>query len=75
VDWRTCPDRIVIVAGETSDYNLEGASNMPDPKKDVWQDHHDPDAPLTEDSLWQAIADAEGLDYSEIADGDLVEWL
>jgi len=48
---------------------------MPDPKKDVWQDHHDPDAPLTEDSLWQAIADAEGLDYSEIADGDLVEWL
>ena len=25
--------------------------------------------------LWQAIADAEGLDYSEIADGDLVEWL
>jgi hypothetical protein len=59
----------------TITYNLEGASTMPDPKKDTWQDHHDPDAPLTEDSLWQAIADAEGLDYSEIADGDLVEWL
>ena len=45
------------------------------PKHPVWQDFHDEDAPLTEDSLWQAIADAEGLDYSEIADGDLVEWL
>jgi hypothetical protein len=44
-------------------------------KRPVWQDHHDPDMPLTEDSLWQAIADAEGLDYNEIADGDLVEWL
>ena len=45
------------------------------PKHPVWQDFHDPETPLTEDSLWQAIADAEGLDYSEIADGDLVEWL
>jgi len=25
--------------------------------------------------VWQAIADWKGLDYSEIADGDLVEWL
>jgi hypothetical protein len=41
----------------------------------TWQEMHDPDAPITEDSLWQAIADAEGLDYNEIADGDLVEWL
>ena len=41
----------------------------------TWQEMHDPDAPNTEDSLWQAIADAEGLDYNEIADGDLVEWL
>ena len=48
---------------------------MPDPKKETWQDYIDPDIPLTEDDLWQAIADAEGLDYSEIADGDLVEWL
>ena len=41
----------------------------------VWQDFHDEDTPLTEESLWQAIADAEGMDYNEIADGDLVEWL
>ena len=65
----------MIVAGETSDYNLEGESSMPDPKKETRQDYIDPDIPLTEDDLWQAIADAEGLDYSEIADGDLVEWL
>lgn len=45
------------------------------PKRPVWQDFHDEDTPLTEDSLWQAIADAEGLDYNDIADGDLVEWL
>lgn len=44
------------------------------PKK-TWHDFIDEDAPLTEDSLWQAIADAEGVDYSEIADGDLAEWL
>lgn len=29
----------------------------------------------TEDQLWEAIAEASGVDYSEIADGDLVEWL
>ena len=61
----------MIVAGDTSDYNIGGQSNMPDP---TWQDFHDGDD-YTEDSVWQAIADAEGLDYSEIADGDLVEWL
>jgi hypothetical protein len=40
-----------------------------------WQDFHDPRRPFTEESVWQAIADAEGLDYNEIADGDLTEWL
>ena len=43
-------------------------------RKPTWQDHHDGEA-FTEESVWQAIADAEGLDYSEIADGDLVDWL
>ena len=43
-------------------------------RKATWQDHHD-GATYTEESVWQAIADAEGLDYSEIADGDLAEWL
>ncbi len=44
-------------------------------KRPVWQDFHDEDAPYTEDSVWQAIADCEGLDFCDIADGDLVEWL
>ena len=33
------------------------------------------DRNFTEDDLWEAIAEANGLDYSEIADGDLVEWI
>ena len=28
-----------------------------------------------EQEVWEAIAEAHGLDYSEIADGDLTEWL
>lgn len=32
-------------------------------------------AMITEDDAWQAIADMNDLDYSEIADGDLLEWL
>jgi hypothetical protein len=28
-----------------------------------------------EHDVWQAIADANGLDYEDIADGDLAEWL
>lgn len=32
-------------------------------------------APLTEDDFWEAVAEANGLDYSEIADGDVAEWL
>ena len=30
---------------------------------------------LSEENLWQAIADANDLDYSEIADGDLLDWI
>lgn len=48
---------------------------MPDPKKDTWQDCHDADEEYTERSVWLAIAEAEDLDYNEIADGDLLEWL
>jgi len=28
-----------------------------------------------EATLWQAIADAQGVDAAEISDGDLAEWL
>ena len=33
------------------------------------------DGRFNEDDLWQAIADANDLDVSEISDGDLCEWL
>jgi hypothetical protein len=48
--------------------------NTPTTKK-AWQDFVDWDSPLTEDAFWQAVADANDLDYSEIADGDIAEWL
>lgn len=44
-------------------------------KRQNWQDHIDWDSRVTEEDVWQAIADANDLDYSEIADGDLVDWL
>jgi hypothetical protein len=28
-----------------------------------------------EREVWEAIAEANGLDYEDIADGDLTEWL
>jgi hypothetical protein len=43
--------------------------------KNKWEDFIDWDRPLTEESVWQAIADANECDYSEIADGDLLDWL
>lgn len=33
------------------------------------------DGNFTEEDLWDAIAEAAGLDASEIMDGDLAEWL
>jgi hypothetical protein len=33
------------------------------------------DGNFTEDDLWEAIAEANGVDASEIMDGDLCEWL
>lgn len=46
----------------------------------TWWEHLPEDiqegtAPLTEDDFWQAVADANDLDVSEIADGDVIEWL
>lgn len=40
-----------------------------------WQDLVDWTEPVSEEDVWAAIADANGLDYNEIADGDLIEWL
>ena len=33
------------------------------------------DGNFSEDDLWEAIAESLGLDYSDIADGDLVDYL
>jgi hypothetical protein len=44
-------------------------------KKTHYTDHLPENGLFTEDDLWQAIADANGVDVSEIADGDLVDWL
>ena len=33
------------------------------------------DGNFTEDDLWEAIAEANGVDVDEIMDGDLAEWL
>jgi len=34
-----------------------------------------PSGIFNEQDVWEAIAEATGMDYSEIADGDLGEWL
>ena len=44
-------------------------------RKPSYMDFLPEDGNFTEDDLWEAIAEANGVDYSEIADGDLAEWL
>lgn len=44
------------------------------PSKGYMQ-HLPADGRFTEDDLWEAIAEANGVDASEIMDGDLCEWL
>jgi hypothetical protein len=34
-----------------------------------------PDGDFTENDLWDAIAESEGVDVSEIMDGDLTDYL
>ena len=40
-----------------------------------YMDYLPADGRFTEDDLWGAIAEANGMDASEIMDGDLAEWL
>lgn len=40
-----------------------------------WQDFVDWSQPLTEETFWEAVAEAKGCDVSEISDGDPIEWL
>jgi hypothetical protein len=34
-----------------------------------------PEGTFTESELWEAIAESQGVDVSEIADGDLVDYI
>jgi pyrroloquinoline quinone (PQQ) biosynthesis protein C len=45
------------------------------PKSKSYMDFLPEDGNFTEDDLWEAIAEAHGLDSSQIMDGDLAEWL
>ena len=40
-----------------------------------WQECHADDEPLTEESVWQAIAEANDMDCGDISDGDLIDWI
>ena len=45
--------------------------------KDIWDilaEYH-PDGDFTEDDLWEAIAETEGVDVNEIMDRDLTEFI
>ncbi len=47
---------------------------VPTPSKG-YMEYLPADGRFTEDDLWEAIAEANGVDASEIMDGDLCEWL
>ena len=41
----------------------------------TFYDYLPEDGNFTEDDLWEAIAESNGLDVSDIMDGDLAEWI
>jgi transketolase N-terminal domain/subunit len=43
--------------------------------KKSFYDYLPEDGNFTEDDLWEAIAEANDMDVSEIMDGDLVDWI
>lgn len=55
--------------------HMQQAAEIEKKKRVSYMDFLPEDGNFTEDDLWEAIAEANGVDYSEIADGDLVEWL
>jgi hypothetical protein len=44
-------------------------------EKTTYMDYLPEDGNFSEEDLWEAIAEANGLDSCEIMDGDLAEWL
>lgn len=57
------------------DRYIETSMKIEKARKTSYMDHLPEDGNFTEDDLWEAIAEANGLDVNEIMDGDLVEWL
>ena len=45
------------------------------PKTPSYYEFLPEDGNFTEEELWEAIAEAAGVDVDEIMDGDLAEWL
>jgi hypothetical protein len=43
--------------------------------KKSYMDYLPEDGNFTEEDLWEAIAEANGVEYTEIMDGDLVDWI
>ena len=60
---------------ECPDCGLLIQTNTKQVKRMSYIDHLPEHGAFTEEDLWEAIAEANGLDVSEIMDGDLVEWL
>lgn len=60
-----------------SDLNeyMEKSMKIQKARKQSYMDYLPEDGNFTEEDLWEAIAEANGLDVDEIMDGDLVEWL
>ena len=54
---------------------IEKSMQIEKARKKSYIDYLPEDGNFDEDDLWEAIAEANGLDVSEIMDGDLVEWL
>lgn len=44
-------------------------------KKKTYLDYLPEDGRFTEEELWEAIAEANGVDVHEIMDGDLVDYI
>ena len=48
---------------------------MSSDKNPSYWDYLPEDGNFTEEELWEAIAESRGVDYSDIADGDLIDFL
>jgi hypothetical protein len=59
----------------TKGFDIEVSPIFPVSKPTSYLDRLPANGNFSEEDLWEAIADANGVDSSEIMDGDLAEWL